>query len=155
MGGRRGEWNRRNRRLLVARFNDRSAHVVATLGANRVRRHRIAALRAVSDLTFLDAVVAATFAGTTIAVFALGDSHYWAGGEYVVCISSNLAQQCKNAGSFSSMLDRENLTESSRLACFFTATPGKCLRLVRHDHAQPGLARRQIRELNRLKTGVE
>lgn len=61
--------------LLVTRLDKRSALIITAFRANRVRRHRTAALRAIGDLTLLDTVMAATFAGSTIAVFSLGDSH--------------------------------------------------------------------------------
>ena len=72
-----------NGRLLVVLLNQGAAHVVAAFRADRVRGHRGAALRAVRDLGFLDAVVAAAFTGTTVAVFSFWDSHGCRGGNSV------------------------------------------------------------------------
>jgi hypothetical protein len=67
-------------RLLVTWLDDGPTHVMAALRANRVSRHRVTALRAVGNLAFLDAIVAAAFAGSTVTVFSLGDSHRCLGG---------------------------------------------------------------------------
>ncbi len=61
--------------LLVSWLNNRTTHVVATLGAYRVGRDRVAALGAVTDLTLLQTVVATSFSGSTVAMFSLRDSH--------------------------------------------------------------------------------
>ncbi len=56
-------------------INDRSALIVAAFRAHRVGRNGAAALRAIGDLTSLDAIVAASFSGPTIGVFTFWDCH--------------------------------------------------------------------------------
>ena len=69
-------------RLFVTWLDQGPAHVVAAFRTNRVCRYRDATLRTVSNLAFFDAIVAAAFAGSTVTVFSLGDSHCCLGGEY-------------------------------------------------------------------------
>ena len=73
--------------LLVTRLDKGSPLVITALWADRVGRDRAAALRAISDLTLLDVIVAAAFAGSTVAVFSLRDSHGCLGGKYGVVLN--------------------------------------------------------------------
>jgi hypothetical protein len=64
-----------SRALAFFVLDDRAALIVATFRTNRVGRDSTAALRAVADLTSLDSVVRASFAGSAVGVFAFWDSH--------------------------------------------------------------------------------
>ncbi len=61
--------------LSFLRLNHRAALVIPAFWANRVSRHSTAALWAVRDLLFLDAIVATAFAGSAVGVFAFWDGH--------------------------------------------------------------------------------
>lgn len=58
-----------------SRFDDHTAHVVATRGADRMRGNRLAALGAEHRLSSRFGIMRATFAGSRIGVFSFGDSH--------------------------------------------------------------------------------
>ncbi|QDT03033.1 hypothetical protein K227x_14120 [Rubripirellula lacrimiformis] len=69
-------WNRRpDDKLGVFMFHNGSPLVITTFGANRVGGNGGAALRAVSDLAFFDAIVCAAAAGSGVGVFSFRDSH--------------------------------------------------------------------------------
>lgn len=60
---------------LLLGFNHRPALVMATIGADGVRRGRGAALRAGLQLTRGQEIVRATLAGTGVRMFAFGNGH--------------------------------------------------------------------------------
>ena len=79
--------------LAFLRLDQRPPLVITTLGADRVGRNGTAALGAIRDLAFFDAVMRSALAGTAIGMFAFGDGHR-CGSVKSFCISSDLSGVC-------------------------------------------------------------